>query len=269
VGLAIVVVTFDSAEVLGDCLDAVGERRPADIVVVDNGSSDDSVVVARSRGVRVVLNAENLGFARAANAGAAAATAPLLCFLNPDCLPGADLFARATAALAGRPLLCAVPDLLEPGGARVAGRQPGYTPLKLIVDVLETAYGATALSRRLRRRHDLHDRGWWWPHGACLFTHRETFLALGGFDPRFFVYMEDVDFGLRLARAGGEVVALDAVVRHGQGRGARVAPRERRRLLQTSRIAYGRRHHGRALAMVLAALAAPGEPLRSLAGRSR
>ncbi|MFH1177000.1 MAG: glycosyltransferase, partial [Acidobacteriota bacterium] len=216
---------------------------------------------------RVLANAANEGYARAANAGAAAAEQELLCFLNPDCRPVPELFPLAAAALVGRPLRCAVPSLRERQGERVPGRQPGYTGLKLMADVLETGYGANPLSRWLRRRRGYHDRRWWWPHGACLFVHRPTFLALGGFDPRFFVYMEDVDFGLRLARAGGDVIPLDVTLAHGQGRGARVSERTRRRMLMAARLGYARLHHGAALATALAALVAPCEPLRTLLGR--
>jgi GT2 family glycosyltransferase len=148
--------------------------------------------------------------------------------------------------------------MLVEGGSRVIeGRQPGYTTTKLLDDILSTNYGDSALCRRLRARPGYHDRSWWWPHGACLFIARRSFLDLGGFDDRFYLYMEDVDLGRRLATVGGEVVGLPVRVRHGGSEGARISPGKRRRLLNAARVRYAGLYHGRHWAAFLGLIAAP------------
>lgn len=102
------------------------------------------------------------------------------------------------------------------------------------------------------------DRSWSWSHGACLFIERAFFEALGSFDESYFLYMEDVDLGRRIADAGGEVVALDQrVMHHHGGRGARIGRARRRVLLDASRIAYGRAVYGRVFASLLPGSTAP------------
>ncbi len=264
--LAIVVVTHDSSAMLGRCLAALGPLAEH-VIVADNASGDGTVALARAAGVKVLAHDENLGFARAANAAAATAAARCLCFLNPDCEVTPALVEHAVAALEGHPDRCVVPTLLEADGRRVDGRQPGYTRLKLWVDVLESTYGVSAFSRWLRRQRRYHDAGWAWPHGACLFIGRDLFDAVGGFDPRFFLYMEDVELGRRITARGGEVVQLDGVVRHVGAGGAAVTALRRRMLLTRGRLRYARARHGLLFAGLLAAVALPGLALRRLLRR--
>ncbi len=66
----------------------------------------------------------------------------------------------------------------------------------------------------LRSAPWIDDRSWAWPLGTCLFVERDTFKALGGFDESYFCYMEDVELGLRAARAKVAIRLLDAEVLH-------------------------------------------------------
>lgn len=265
VDLAIVVVTHQSRAALGPCLASLGELVDR-VVAVDNASTDGTLDLLRRHRVRTLALDENVGFAAAANRGARAASARNLCFLNPDCEAEPELFRAGLAAIAGPGERCAVPSLVEPGGA-VPGRQPGYGTAKLVFDMLFSNYGDGAVCRWLRGRSGFHDATWSWPHGACLFIPRSLFLAVGGFDERFFLYMEDVDLGRRLAARGVGVVALAREVRH-RGGGAAIAPRRQLALLNRGRIRYARIHHGRLLAGFLAAIALPGEAVRAAIGRA-
>jgi GT2 family glycosyltransferase len=163
--------------------------------------------------------------------------------LNPDCLADPGLVAAGVAALRKDPSACAVPDILE-GEATVRGRQPGYTRTRLLSDVLEAGRLTRWLAAALRGRRWAHDDSWAWPHGACFFVRRDRFLAAGGFDPRYFLYMEDVDFGRRFGAAGGTVVALGRTVRHGGSAGAAIDVRLRQRLLLAGRVLYARERYG-------------------------
>src|SRR5689334_13520010 len=81
----IVIVTYNSEDVIGRCLDACLAISGADVVIVDNGSSDlTRELVASRRDVRLIANATNRGFAAAANQGIAALDTSFILLLNPD-----------------------------------------------------------------------------------------------------------------------------------------------------------------------------------------
>lgn len=262
--LDVVVVTHRSATVLPACLAALGPLRSR-VLAVDNASDDGTRALLERLGVALLPLARNVGYAAAANAGARATQAPLLCFLNPDCEAGPEVFAAAWRALAGRDDACAVPRMLEAGRV-VDGCQPGYSAVKLLWDVLASNYGEGPLCRWLARRPGFDDPAWCWPHGACLFVPRSLFTAVGRFDDRFFLYMEDVDLGRRLAARGARVVRLDQVVRHGGHAGASVAHQRQLGLLNRGRVRYAELHHGRLLARLLSGLARPSMALRAALG---
>src|SRR5271165_2351861 len=81
--IGIVIVTYNSASVIGACLDAALPTAAA-LVVVDNASSDATVPEAARRGVRLIANSTNRGFAAAVNQGIAVLDSPYILLLNPD-----------------------------------------------------------------------------------------------------------------------------------------------------------------------------------------
>lgn len=260
----VVVVTHRSAAALPACLATLGPLRER-VLAVDNASDDGTRALLERLGITVLPLDRNVGYAAAANAGARATRAPLLCFLNPDCEADPAVFAAAQDAVAGGDDVCAVPRMLEEGRV-VDGRQPGYSAVKLLWDVLASNYGEGPLCRWLARRPGFDDPTWCWPHGACLFVTRALFEDIGGFDDRFFLYMEDVDLGRRLAARGARIVHLDALVRHGGHAGASVAHQRQLGLLNRGRVRYAELHHGRALARLLSGLAMPSMALRAALG---
>ena len=257
----VIVVTYRSAAVLSACLGALGPLR-ARVLAVDNAPDDTTRERLAGYGVRTLALDANTGFATAANRGARATSAPLLCFLNPDCEAPPAVFVAAHAVLAGRDDACAVPRFVEQGRV-VAGCQPGYSAVKLLRDVLASNYGEGPLCRWLARRPGFDDPTWSWPHGACLFVPRTLFDAVGGFDERYFLYMEDVDLGRRLAARSARIVRLDAEVRHAGYAGATVPHRRQLDLLNRGRVRYAELHHGRPLARALRGLAWPSMALRT------
>jgi GT2 family glycosyltransferase len=238
----IVVVTHQSATALDRCLTELGEAA-AHVLVVDNGSTDGTAAVAEQHGVRVHLIGRNLGYGAAATEGARLSDAEALVFLNPDCLASPTAIAAGLTALAHDGDGCVVPQLDEGGLAR-PGRQPGYTRLKLLADILHQQLGESRPVGLVRRLPGYDDVSWWWPHGACLFVRRDRFLELGGFLPDLFMYMEDVEFGRRLYRAGGQVTEAPVRVVHAGGTGSEIDRGERSRLLDEGRLAYARLTYG-------------------------
>lgn len=248
--LTFVVVTYNSDLFLENAL--ASAARLGRVVVVDNASQDRSIEIAGRWG-KVVRNGTNEGFARAANAGAAAAETRFVCFLNPDCFVTDAVAGAAVAALSSDPRQLLVPDYVTWSGHRTPGAQPGYSRTKVAADMLEAGGHWTAASR-LRRLHWHHDRGWAWPLAACLFVDRRVFLELGGFDRSYFCYMEDVALGRRAAQNRIPTVGLGHSVLHLEQQGAAVGAAERNSLLDAARRQYARQTYGAVFVFVVRAV---------------
>ncbi len=184
--LSVLVVTYESASALETLLPALHRELAAEdeLVVVDNASSDGSAEVARAGGARVIVNAENRGFAAACNQAAAAASGELLLLLNPDSIPQPG-FRAAIAEPLGTSEWAAWMGLVMDGAAiNTSGGVVHFTAIAWA--------GHAAPARR--------DVGFL--SGACLAIPRATWDALGGFSPDYFMYHEDVDLSLRLRLRG-------------------------------------------------------------------
>jgi N-acetylglucosaminyl-diphospho-decaprenol L-rhamnosyltransferase len=227
-----VLVTYESAEDLPACLDslpAAAAPHELEVVVVDNASRDDSAGVARSLGVKVVENQRNLGYSAAINRGAAETVAPWLLIANPDTRMRPGSLARLLAtAEADERIACIGPRLLNLDGSDYP---TGRRFPSLLVGGLHALLGTVWPGNPATRRYHLADLDRSrpatvdWVSGACMLLRRSTFEALGGFDTAYFMYFEDMDVCLRLARAGWRVVLEPrAIVDHVGGASTRRAP---------------------------------------------
>lgn len=212
--LTAIVVSYDSAEVLPACLDALaGEGVSA--IVVDNASGDDSRAIAEQRGARVIANARNEGYGRANNVGVAAADTPYVLIVNPDLelKPGAAAALLAAAERYPDAGMLA-PRIVEPSGRIFLQPRSLLSPPHL------NRSGAMVVPEG--------DACLPFLSGACLLIRRELFLALGGFDPAIFLFYEDDDLCRRMRDAGHALVHVDgAEVRHGRGRSSVSSPQRR------------------------------------------
>lgn len=249
--LAFIIITHNSSKIIGYCLDALPDQY--EIIVVDNASTDETLDHVTHEGVTIIRNKSNEGFAAAANRGAAAANAKYLCFLNPDCVMTSAAVETALSMLCQKPDAMFVPDYVDWHGGVTAGRQPGYSRLKLTADLLDNN-GMAKWARCLRCLPFYHNHNWSWPLAAALFVRRETFRAIGGFDERYFCYMEDVAVGFEMARRGLEIVELEHVLPHLGRYGADIPTSVRISLIDNARLKFARLHYGRAFAATLRGL---------------
>jgi N-acetylglucosaminyl-diphospho-decaprenol L-rhamnosyltransferase len=208
-----VVVAYDSAHALPDCLGAL-KREGATVIVVDNASRDGSAEIGEMLGARVIRNTRNQGYGRANNQGVRATEGDLALIVNPDVVLDAGALGALVAAATRYPdAALLAPRLVEPDG-RVF-----YQPRSLLAPYLTNPKGPLVLPEGDCCAPFLS--------GACLMVRRAPFLALGGFDERIFLFYEDDDLCRRLADAGHALVHVDrAVARHGRGRSS--APRQGR-----------------------------------------
>jgi GT2 family glycosyltransferase len=197
--VTVVIPNHDGERWLPDVLRSLAAqtRAPAEVIVVDDGSTDGSLaLLAREHAdVRVLALGANRGFAVAANAGIRAAASPAVALVNTDIVLAPDWLERTVAALEADPRAASVAtklvDLADPAVLYDAG------------DVLRRD-GACLQRGRFERDTGAYDA----PgevFGACAgaaLYRRDAVLAAGGFEERFGMYLEDVDLALRLRLAG-------------------------------------------------------------------
>jgi N-acetylglucosaminyl-diphospho-decaprenol L-rhamnosyltransferase len=252
---AAVVVNYEAGPLLSTCVQSLLADDSAgvpEVVVVDNGSTDGSVVqlLAAVPGVRVVAPDHNLGYAAAANVGIAATTAPVVAVCNPDLDVASGTGARMLARFDAEPDLGALgPRIVNPDGSQYpsARRDPG------LADAAGHAlFGLLAPRNRFTRRYRQLDvdpgrpRDVDWVSGAMVLLRRRALASVGGWDERYFMYMEDVDLCWRLRRLGWRVAyEPGGQVTHVQGASTAAVPY--RMILEHHRSVYrfaARRWHG-------------------------
>jgi N-acetylglucosaminyl-diphospho-decaprenol L-rhamnosyltransferase len=275
--VAIVVVTYNSANEIGRCLDAVRNLPDMQIVVVDNASQDGTHGEVLARGVPLIANCKNLGFGAAVNQGVLSTTAPLVLLLNPDAFlkHGLDALIAEfddpkTGAVGG--LLIGSDGLPQTGF--MARSLP--TPAALIFEVL----GINSLWPR-------NPVNWHYrclgldpvtpglveqPAGAFLMFSRGIWERVGGFDERFWpIWFEDVDFCRRLKKAGAAVRFNPAAVAiHEGAHSARALPLAiRERYWYGSLLEYAAKHYPPLGFRMVCAATVVGSALRAVRGYSR
>lgn len=231
--VTVVSVSYNSMAVLPAMLASLPKDTP--VVIVDNASAQtaDLVALCAAHGAKLIHNPVNAGFGAACNLGAAQAATEFLLFLNPDATLMPDTLDQLVAAARRYPAASAMnPRIAEEDGSAAFHR-----------------------SSRLMPRAERMPRGW--PAadtevtvltGAALFVRRADFEAVGGFDPKIFLYHEDDDLSRRLRAERGSIMFIrEALVQH---RGGESSPRDaeisalKAYHMARSRV-YATRKHGR------------------------
>ena len=214
--VSILLLSWNGREHLGPCLAALAAQRAAGVEVetllLDNGSTDGSAdwVRAHHPGVRLVESPTNLGFCAGNNRLAELATGDALVLLNNDTRAEPDWLAALVDAWR------AAPDDV----AAVGGRIVDWEAERLDFGRGLMTFDGHAFQLDFRRplgaaRQPRAGEELFFACGGNLIVGREAFRSAGGFDPRYFAYLEDVDLGWRLWAAGARILACpEATVRH-------------------------------------------------------
>lgn len=213
-GTTVVVPNLNGASWLPPLLESLDRQTSpaAKVIVVDNGSTDGSVELLQEHwpSVEVISWTQNRGFAVAVNAGIATARTEYTALVNTDVVLDPDWLERCERVLGDQPRAGSVAtkmiDLHDPSMIYDAG------------DFLRRD-AATEQRGRFRRDEGRFDRPaevWSACAGAAMYR-TEAVRAVGGFEERLFIYLEDVELGLRLRQAGWTCRYEPCVARHAGG----------------------------------------------------
>jgi GT2 family glycosyltransferase len=225
---AVVIVSYNTAHLIDECLDSLERERGAlrqQVIVIDNGSTDGSLAaIAAHPGVELIDAGQNLGFGRAVNRAAASADAEFLVLLNPDTV----VLERAIERLV-------VFARANPGHGLYGGRavhrdgsfeQSSCWGLPTLWSMTCFASGLTTF-RRGSARFDPESLGGWKRDtvrevgivtGCLLAVPMALWDELDGFDERYFMYGEDADLAYRVHELGRRpIITPDACIVHDVG----------------------------------------------------
>ena len=202
--IRVIVVNYNSEAYLGRCLAALAQQTLPDfeVVVVDNASSGEGIsrLLPADARFRAICLAANVGFAAANNRGAEGCEARWIATLNPDAFPDPDWLERLIEATQRHPA-----DM--------------YGSTQIMAEHVElydgtgdnlTGWGIAFRSNYSRPIAGPAPAGFCFaPCAAAALYNRRLFEAVGGFDERFFCYMEDVDLGFRMRLRGGRCWQVD------------------------------------------------------------
>jgi GT2 family glycosyltransferase len=258
--LSIVIVSYNTKDLLRECLQSVDREKTGldtEVLLVDNRSSDGSPLMVETEfpQVKVIRSAINLGFGAANNLAIESAQGRYIVLLNSDAFLSAGSLRIARDHMNSQPRAAV-------GGARLVGRDFSWQPsARMFPHVITDALVLSGLAARYpKSRFCGHfDRTWAdplqpsqadWVPGAFSIIRAEVLRRVGFFDPRFFLYGEEVDLCRRIKRAGYEIWYWpDIVVTHIGGESSRhmrddSAGAQVLNWRMRSTLLYYRKHHG-------------------------
>lgn len=250
--LSISIVSWNTRDVLDQCLKSVYDNTQGiefEVIVVDNASSDDTVQMVRDKypQVRLIVNTENVGFARANNQALAVSSGDHFALLNPDTVVQPNALNRLVAFCSSQPqcgacgpMLLNPDETLQPSWAalpslrqEVLGRQD-----RAIDSTDYSSLGPAELSNM-----DPFSVGWL--GGACLVVLRSVIDLVGPMDEGYFMYCEETDWCWRIAQAGfGIYYVPSASVVHLGGQSSKQTALKCQLWLQSSKIRLARKRFG-------------------------
>ena len=250
--LAIIIVSYNSRKDLENALRSLTDPPPDvahEIVVVDNASTDSTPAYVRERWprVRLIASESNLGFAQGNNVGIRNTASEHVLLVNPDTIVTAPAVDRLVSIIDSRSDVAIVgPRIVDGTGRAELSFGAMISPWaefrqKILVRGNDRGLPViTTLVERMTRRTRLVD----WVSGACLLIRRKDLDEAGGFDPRFFMYAEDVDLCAAVRARGRSVLfSAEPQVVHLRGQSAASAPERVERAYRRSQLAFYGNHH--------------------------
>ena len=246
--ISVLVVSYNVCAALRACLLSLADAD--EVIVIDNASSDDSVAMVRREfpQVKLLARSANDGFSAGVNCAAKHAKGDAFLLLNPDAALPAGALHRMSLALTRHAAAWAIGfrQVDEMGHFQLAMGPKPTLPNELLRRFVQRRldHGATGLGRWMD--------SWWsaasavpWVAGSSLLVRREAFRRVGGFDEKYFLYFEGIDFWLRLQNAGGSVYYDPSItVVHHRGLSAKTDRELAQRAYRISQLRFWERHRG-------------------------
>jgi GT2 family glycosyltransferase len=257
--VSIILVSWNTRDLLLACLDslaaAIGSLH-ADVWVVDNGSTDGSATAVRERhpNLRLIENAENLGFAAANNQAIAASSGRYALLLNSDTVAEPRSIEQLVCFADKHPRAGIVgAQLLNPDRsfqASFADFPSLHSELLSATGIGPRLFGRWYPNYGPRRSQATRQVDW--IQGACMLARREAIVRVGPMDDQYFMYNEEIDWCLRMRQAGWQAWYLpQARIVHYGGQSTRQARSAMVLALYRSKVRFFRKHYGPVSAMAL------------------
>ena len=202
--LSVIILNYNVRYFLELCLKSVEaalEPITAEIIVVDNASSDDSCTMVKSQfpNVKLIENKENLGFSKGNNIGVAAAKGDFICILNPDTVVAEDTFqallefieSQTNVGIVGCRLIDGLGQFLPESKRHVptpmvaVKKMLGFTDTYYVKNLNEDAIGEVSVLV-----------------GAFMLLRKSIYNEVDGFDEDYFMYGDDIDLSFKIKRSG-------------------------------------------------------------------
>lgn len=241
---SVVIVNWNGAAFLPRLLASLEPHRIARIVVVDNHSTDNSLeVLWKYSQVQVIVNEQNEGYGRAANQGFKVCDTPYVLLLNVDMvlLPGCvalleERLIRDSGVAVVAPQLLFPNENLQPSLRKFPTARTICLYLSFLDRIVPSGYRLPARNHQQSSEVDQ-------PMGAALLIRKSVWEQLNGFDPQFFLYMEEVDFCYRVKKAGYKILYVpEAKMIHHAGGSSRQAWGRSQQHLLDSTFLYFEKH---------------------------
>lgn len=256
VDVSVLIVNYNVKDYLLQCLQSIATSAAdvvVEVVVVDNASSDSSVAELRPHfpWVRWIALDENLGFGKGNNLGLQHCTGRYVLFLNPDTIIGHDTLAVMVAYLDGHPEVgmagCKV--LNGDGSFQLACRRGFPTPWASFCRLfgLQALFPSSPIFAQYNQTFRSIDETY--PVdaliGAFMIGPRPLLVDLGGFDPAFFMYGEDLDLCYRVQQAGYRIMYVHTTsIVHFKGESTRRSSMNEVRVFYQAMEIFARKHFG-------------------------
>lgn len=257
--VSIIIINWNTSDLLTACLRSVyrtANDLDMEIIVVDNGSSDDSCEMVRREfpSVRLIENCDNVGFARANNQAALVTHGDYIFLLNSDAELQIGSLQAMLSLIKSKPKAGIVgAHLLNPDGSFQASHTPFPTlwhEFLILTGLGRAFYGGWFPSRgpELARGPQNVD----YVEGAALLIRRKLYLQFNGLDEGYFMYAEEVDLCYTFNKAGWQVwYHPEARILHHGGGSSQNRRTQREGDLYHSRVRFFRKHYGNRVANLL------------------
>jgi N-acetylglucosaminyl-diphospho-decaprenol L-rhamnosyltransferase len=247
---SVVIVNYKSKESIFRCVDSIfanfGKETDWEIVIINNDHWDSLKELEKRQRIKITNLFHNVGFGSAANKGAEEAQGELLLFLNPDAEVASSRLDLIFNEFESDPNLGII-------GSKIVDRHGAVEPWSagVEVNILNLILNNLGLSRSRKIWESRNKIQADWVSGAAFFVRRELFLKNGGFDEKFFLYFEDMDFCKRIREKSFSVLYLPAFsVRHEGGKSFENKKMQKRHYYDSME-KYFQKHHGKVASITM------------------